>query len=118
EEVATVVPGAGAGDIVGKAFLPTFNSGKVKPGQRANIRLDGYPYQEFGVLQGQVKSIALVPDQDTYLLDIALPDSLTTTYQRRIPFAQELTGQARIITEERRILERVFDQMANLIKNN
>ena len=42
-----------------------------------------------------------MPDQDTYLLDIALPDSLTTTYQRRIPFAQELTGQARIITEER-----------------
>lgn len=118
EEVAVVVPGAGAGKIVGKAFLPAFNSGKVKPGLRAQIRLDGYPYQEFGVLTGQVKSIALVPDQDSYLLEIALPDSLVTTYGRPIPFAQELPGQARIITEDRRILERVFDQIANLLKNN
>ena len=107
-----------AGEIVGKALLPTFNSGKVQPGQRANIRLDGYPYQEFGVLQGQVTNIALVPDQETYLLEIALPDSLVTTYHRSIPFAQELPGQARIVTEDRRILERVFDQLVSLVKNN
>ena len=118
EAVATVVPGAGAGEIVGKAALPTFNSGKVKPGMRTNIQLDGYPYQEFGVLQGQVKSIALVPDQETYLLEISLPDSLTTSYHRTIPFTQELPGQARIITEDRRILDRVFDRLLSLLKNN
>ena len=117
ETVATVVPGAGAGEIVGKAALPTFNSGKVKPGMRTNIQLDGYPYQEFGVLQGQVKSIALVPDQETYLLEISLPDSLTTSYHRTIPFTQELPGQARIITEDRRILQRVFDQLISLVRN-
>ena len=117
EAVATVVPGAGAGEIVGKAALPTFNSGKVKPGMRTNIQLDGYPYQEFGVLQGQVKSIALVPDQETYLLEISLPDSLTTSYHRTIPFTQELPGQARIITEDRRILQRVFDQLISLVRN-
>ena len=42
--------GAGAGDIVGKAFLPTFNSGKVN---RGNAPTSGWmaTYQEFGVLQ-------------------------------------------------------------------
>lgn len=118
EEVATVVPGAGAGDIVGSAFLPVFNSGKVRTGMRANIRLDGYPYQEFGVLPGKVSNIALVPEENTYLLEISLPDSLTTTYGRRIPFAQELPGQARIITEDRRILERAFDQLISLLIDN
>lgn len=118
EVVATVVPGAGSGEIVGKAFLPLFNSGKVQPGQRANIRLDGYPYQEFGVLEGRVANIALVPEQETYLLEIALPDSLITTYRRSIPFAQELSGQARIITEERRILQRVFEQLVSLVRND
>lgn len=117
-EVATVVPGAGAGEIVGKAFLPAFNSGKVRPGLRVNIQLDGYPYQEFGVLRGQVKEIALVPDQENYLLEIALQDSLITTYKRSIPFAQELPGAARIITEDRRILERIFDQLISLVRNN
>jgi len=118
EEVATVVPGAGAGDMVGKALLPIFNSGKVKTGMRTNIQLDGYPYQEFGVLPGQVSSIALAPEQETYLLEIALPDSLVTTYGRAIPFAQELSGNARIITEDRRVLDRVFDQLISLLRNN
>ena len=117
EEIAAIVPEAGTGLIVGKAFLPTFNSGKVQPGMRVHIRLDGYPYQEFGVLQGQVREIALVPDQNNYLLEIALPDSLVTTYQRTIPFAQELPGIARIITEDRRVLERVFDRLFSMVKN-
>ncbi|MCB0565431.1 MAG: HlyD family efflux transporter periplasmic adaptor subunit [Phaeodactylibacter sp.] len=118
EEVATVVPGAGSGDMVGKAFLPVFNSGKVHTGMRSNIQLDGYPYQEYGVLPGEVRSIALVPEQETFLLEIALSDSLVTTYGRTIPFAQELSGNARIITEDRRILDRVFDRLLSLLKNN
>ena len=99
-------------------MLPTVNSGKVRKGMRANIRLEGYPYQEFGVLQGQVSSIALVPEKEAYLVEIALSDSLVTSYGRTIPFAQELPGTARIITEDRRILDRVFDQVLSLVKNN
>lgn len=118
QEIATVVPGAGAGKIIGKALLPTFNSGKVQPGMRTNIQLDGYPYQEFGVIQGEVASIALAPEQENYLLEIKLPDSLITTYKRRIPFTQELPGTARIITEDRRILDRIFDQLISLVRNN
>lgn len=85
---------------------------------RANIRLDGYPYQEYGVLPGRVSSIALAPEQETLLLQIDLPDSLITAYGRTIPFTQELSGNARIITEDRRILDRVFDRLLSLLKNN
>ena len=116
--MATVIPGKGAGQVIGKAFLPALNSGKVQTGLRVNIQLDGYPYQEFGVLPGKVERIAPVPEQETYLLEIELSDSLLTSYGRTIPFSQELSGTARIITEDRRILERVFDQMISLLKNN
>ncbi|MCB0572148.1 MAG: HlyD family efflux transporter periplasmic adaptor subunit, partial [Phaeodactylibacter sp.] len=92
--IATIVPGTEAGALVGKAALPIFNSGKIKPGMRANIRLDGYPYQEYGVVRGQVKHISPVPEQNTYLLELTLPDSLTTSYNYSIPFSQELAGQA------------------------
>ncbi len=118
EEVATVVPEREGGPILGKASLPVGNSGKVRPGQRVNILLDGYPFREFGVLRGMVKSIALVPDGDNYFLEIALPDSLVTTYKRAIPFSQELSGTARVVTEDRRVLERVFDQLSSLARNN
>jgi HlyD family secretion protein len=117
EEVLTIVPIEGVGEIIGKALLPIANSGKVKIGQMANIRLDGFPFQEYGVIKSTVKSISLVPKEENYLLEIELPDSLITTYDKVIPFRQEMRGTANIITEDRRILERIFDRVNSILKN-
>jgi len=117
EEVMTIVPAEGSGKIIGKAILPLKGSGKVKEGMRVNIRLDGYPYQEFGALNGKVHSIADVPNDKTYQLLIELPETLSTTYGRRIDFRQEMQGTGNIITEDRRILTRVFDKIWSILKN-
>ncbi|HHS95023.1 MAG TPA: HlyD family efflux transporter periplasmic adaptor subunit, partial [Phaeodactylibacter sp.] len=117
QPVMTIVPPQGKGKVIAKAFLPVSNSGKVAVGQNVNIRLDGFPYQEFGIIKAKVQHISLVPitsqnnTQSHYLLDIQLPDTLRTTYDKIIPFRQEMTGTANIITEERRILERIFDRI-------
>lgn len=47
--------------IIGKADIPSTGVGKVKPGQTVNIKLDNYPYMEFGMLKAKVKNISLVP---------------------------------------------------------
>ncbi len=118
EEVFTVVPERGSEKIIGKAILPIKNSGKVKQGQTANIELDGFPFQEFGILKSTVKTISLVPQDENYILEIDLNDSLKTTYNKTIPFRQEMHGTAKIITEDRRIIERVFDRFYDLLKNS
>lgn len=41
--VFTVIPLEEA-TITGKLFIPTNGAGKVKPGQKINVKLDGYPY--------------------------------------------------------------------------
>lgn len=124
EEVLTIVPPNGSRQIIGKAALPIANSGKVKEGQVANIRLDGFPFQEYGMIKSQVESISLIPVNQNpntvercYLVEIQLPDSLMTTYSKRIPFRQEMEGTANIITEDRRVLERIFDRINNILKN-
>jgi len=123
QEALTIVPEAGVGQLTAKAILPVENSGKVMSGQKVNIRLDGYPYQEFGIIESSLKSISLVPmtfDSDnpkSYILEIGLPDSLVTTYNKTIPFRQEMQGVANIITEDRRVLERIFDRGNNILKN-
>ena len=117
EEVMTIVPTSGAGNIIVKAKLPTEKSGKVKVGQRVNIKLNGFPYQEFGILKAAVKQISLVPEGSVYNIDLVLTNSLMTTYNKEIIFQQEMKGTADIITEDKRILQRVFDRIWNLIKN-
>ncbi len=65
----------------------------------------------------------LLPDtetteQNSYLVTLALPQGLTTTYDRRLPLQQEMSGTAEIITEDKRILERVLEQVLDILRNN
>ncbi len=99
-----------------KIKAPSQNSGKIKIGQIANIRLENFPDDEFGTLKGKVKHISLLPDKDgLYLIDVALPDKLITTYNKEIPFKQEMRGVVEIITEDLRLIERFFYQFRNLM---
>ena len=123
EEIFTIVPEKGIGRTVGKAILPIENSGKVQIDQAVNIRLHGFPFQEFGVITTKVENISLVPvainaeNPASYILEVDLPDTLVTNYGKVIPFRQEMQGVANIITEDRRVLERIFDRVNSILKN-
>ena len=100
----------------GKITLAMENSGKVKTGQKVNIKLSNFPYTEFGMLTGKVKSISLVPDQGKYFVEIKLPKGLNTNYNRQLPFFQEMTGTAEIITEDMRLIERIIAPLRSIYK--
>ncbi len=45
-------------------LLPAEGAGKVEPGQKVNIRLDNYPYMEYGMLEGVISHISEIPDEE------------------------------------------------------
>lgn len=101
--------------FIGKLKAAALNSGKIKENQRVNIRLANYPDREFGILKGNVKRISLTPDKDgNLLMDISLPNGLLTSYKKKIQFQQEMRGSADIITEDLRLIERVFYQFRSM----
>jgi len=116
ENVFTVIP-VEARDYVGKVKAPAKNSGKLKVGQPVQIRLSNYPDQEFGVVEGRVKSISMIPDKDgNILLDVVLPKGLETSYGKQIQFQQEMSGTANIITEDLRLAERLLYQFRKIFQ--
>ncbi len=104
--VMTVIP-ENAGDIIGKMELPIAGSGKVKAGQEVNIKFAGYPYMEYGIVKGKIRNISLVASDNAYSVLVGLPDGLTTSYNININFSQDMQGQAEIITDDARLLERI-----------
>ena len=114
--VITVIPEESS-KIIGKLSLPIAGSGKVKTGQKVNISLDNYPYMEFGKLVGFIKSISLVPVDNTYIAEVEFPDGLKTTYGKSLVFGQEMHGSANVITEDIRLIERIFNPLRALVKN-
>jgi len=122
QEIMKVIPPEGSGEILAIASLPAFRSGKVETGMEARLRLDGYPYKEYGVLPGKVDKIALTPasqptQSGSYRLFIMLPEQMKTTYGKELEFRQQMMGQAHIITHKRSLLTRVFDKILHW-KNN
>jgi len=118
EEVFTIVPENS--QIIGQVLLPASGAGKVKIGSRVIIKLDNYPYMEYGSIKGKVKSISLTPNSaksdilgntGSYLVLVELPDQLTTNYGSKLEFKYEIKGTADIIANDRRLMQRLFDNL-------
>ncbi|WP_291151233.1 HlyD family secretion protein [Flavobacterium sp. UBA7680] len=116
DNVFSIIPDAKNG-FIGKVKAPALNSGKIKTGQRVNIRLANFPDREFGVLKGKIQNISLVPDKDgNLLIDVALPEGLKTSYNKQILFQQEMKGSAEIVTEDLRLIERILYQFKSIFE--
>jgi multidrug resistance efflux pump len=114
--VFTIIPSENA-SYIAKLKTPAQNSGKIKIGQKVNIKLENYPDTEFGVLNGKIKSMSLIPDKDgLYYIDVELPDKMITSYNKQVEFKQEMRGIAEIITEDLRLIERFFYQFREIVK--
>ncbi len=108
--VFTVIPNQNSA-FIAKLKTPAQNAGKIKTGQVVNIKLEHFPDTEFGVLKGQVTHISTIPDKHGYyVIDVALPKVLKTSYNKLLDFKQDMPGSAEIITEDLRLMERFFYQ--------
>jgi multidrug resistance efflux pump len=115
DEVLSIVPSQKQ-EMIGKLILPLQNSGKLKAGQTVNIKLNNYPYQEYGMLKGVVRNISVIPQKQNYSVEVALPEQLTTTYQKKLEYKEEMQGSAEIVTEELTLFKRIFYQFRKLVK--
>ena len=55
-----------------------------------------------------------MPQDDRYLVNVDLPDGLTTTFDKTLEFKQEMDGTARIITRDLRLIQRFFHEFRYL----
>ena len=96
--------------------MPIASSGKVRKGQRVIVRFSNFPDQEFGLVEGRVSSVSMVPLEDNYRVEIVFPGGLTTNYGICLPVMQEMKATAGIVTEELRLIERLFQPLRKIMK--
>lgn len=104
-------------NLVGRLVLPAQNAGKVTVRQKVLVKLDNYPYQQYGMLVGKVENMSVSPDSEgNYFVYISLPEGTKTSYGQQLKFDQELLGNAEIITEDLSVAERIFYKFKDLFK--
>lgn len=103
-----------AGDVLGAvvpsgkphavAFFPVAKSGKLRSGQQAQLRLDAFPWTQYGTLQATVASVGNDPLDNHVRLELDLKVESTP----RIPLAHGLSGTAEVEIERLSPAELLF----------
>ncbi|WP_367211260.1 HlyD family efflux transporter periplasmic adaptor subunit [Sphingobacterium sp. R2] len=118
EPIFSIVPKENT--VLGKVYLPVQGAGKVAVGQRVIIKMADYPYMEYGFIEAKVHNIALVSTKintvegdivESYLVILTFPNGLKTNYGTQLDFRFEAKGTAEIVTKDRRLIERFFDNL-------
>lgn len=107
--------------LVLSAYLPNKEVGLIKPGMPVQVKLDAFPYQDYGIIPGKVAAISpnAKPDEKLgpiYQVEITLNHHSVTTRQQTIPFKPGQTATADIVIRRRRIADLLLDPLRKLQK--
>jgi len=119
--VLTIVPQEKAG-VSGKLHIPLQGAGKVKTGQQVNIKLDNFPYMEFGMVEARIVHISAVPVEmggaRMMIADVSFPNGLVTNYNLPVESGEEMSGIADIITEDISLFARFFNPIKHVFRSS
>ncbi|QNG27109.1 HlyD family efflux transporter periplasmic adaptor subunit [Synechococcus sp. HK01-R] len=113
ETLLKVVP---RGTLEAKVFLTNRDVGFVKPGQAAQIRIDAFPFTQFGAIPGRLKSIgtdSLPPDQQNPLPRFPAYVSLNRLYLEKSGTRHQVssgqTVSVNLIVRDKRVITLLTD---------
>lgn len=102
--------------FIALATIPATGFGKIQTGQKARIKLSNYPSYEFGHLEGVVSKLTEIPNENSYQVEITLNNGMTSSYKKLLTFTPEMTGTAEIVTQDLRVIQRIFNQFNKLFE--
>lgn len=101
-------------DFFGEIHIPQHRLNKIRTAQKVRIKLDSYPFEEFGTIEGNVQKINDIPLHDSLsFLKVSLNKN---SLEKSIELKDGMLGTAEIIAEEVSLLSRFNKNIFNLIK--
>ena len=101
-------------DFFGEIQIPQNNMGKIRIGQRTLIKMHSYPYEQFGMIRGNINYISDVAFKDSvFIAKVGFKTFENKDNLHKITLKNGMLGNAEIITEESSLLQRFY---RNIIK--
>jgi len=103
-------------DFYASIRIPFMGAGKVEEGQRVVLKLNDYPYREYGILDGILKDFSPVAGENFYLGKVEINKNNMSSYGKKIKIKENMSGIGEIITNDRSLLGRVFERILYAFK--
>lgn len=101
----------GENRTIGRMSIPESNTAELKKGKVVRVKLNKYPFKDWGVLEGEIISLTNVPIGGEYRIQVSFPDGFITTYGKKLAYTNQLEGKAEIILQKRSFFDRIFTRI-------
>ncbi|WP_419149436.1 HlyD family secretion protein [Pseudoalteromonas 'SMAR'] len=124
QHLLTLIPENSAMQAV--VYIPTSAFGFIKEGQSTKLRYHAFPYEKFGIYQGQIVELSnsvILPaetsmpgiiQEPAYRVVVALAEQTVKAYGKDTPLRAGMTLDADIVVEERSLLRWLFDPVFSI----
>jgi hemolysin D len=108
--------------LVLSAKVPNREAGFIKKDMPVKVKLDAYPYQDYGVISGKVTSVSADAKEDEklgeiYNVEVELERNYVLDRQDRIAFKAGQTASADIIIRNRRVADVLLEPIEKMQKD-
>jgi hemolysin D len=108
--------------LVLSAKIPNREAGFIKKDMPVKVKLDAYPYQDYGVISGKVTSISADAKEDEkfgeiYNVEVELERNYVIDRQDRVAFKAGQTASADIIIRNRRVADVLLEPIEKMQKD-
>lgn len=113
-------------DLVLRAKMPSSETAFLRTGLPAKIKLDAYPFQDYGILEGYVSWISpdskvansqsSQPAEDFFELEIGIDRTYLAAKSEQIPLTPGQTATAEVVIRQRRLIDYFLEPFKKLKK--
>ncbi|WP_367867703.1 HlyD family efflux transporter periplasmic adaptor subunit [Pedobacter sp. WC2423] len=102
----------------GEVAIPQYSMGKIKLGQKVLIKLQSYPFEEFGMIHGEVNYLSEVALKDSvFIAKVDFKDFENKDASRKIVLKSGMLAEAKIITRESSLLARFSRSITKIFED-
>lgn len=106
-------------DFFGEVYIPQYNMGKVKTGQRTLIKMRSFPFEQYGLIRGKVNYISDVAFKDSvFIAKIGFERFENKDPEHKIVLKNGMQADAEIIAEESSLLRRFMRNITKMLNSN
>jgi hemolysin D len=103
--------------LILRTLMPTAESGHIKKGLPVKLKFDAYPFQDYGVLTGEILSVSPTTSMkevangkiEAYKVEVSINQTCLKNNNQCVPLRSGDTATAEIIVRQRRIIDFVLD---------
>ncbi len=96
----------------GEMAIPQYELSKVKKGQSVLIKLTGYRFEDFGIINGKIDTIASLPYNDSVYVSKVL---INNNYNKGIILKNGLSAESDIVTQDISLINRLINSLKKAI---